>query len=117
MALSSRLADITCSSARRTASQITEERSAAGDQVLSLDIESDRNVAIFSTTLLANLSTATRLDTVGFGVNTGAVCDLFREGSTLVPLSGARWNTATTVTSVARRVIRQCSVCVQPAAS
>jgi CSLREA domain-containing protein len=62
----------------------------AGDQLLSQDIEDDRNVAIFSTTQLANLSTATRLDAVGFGSNTGGgVCDLLREGTTLPPQSGS----------------------------
>jgi hypothetical protein len=62
---------------------------AAGDQVLSQDIESDRNVAIFSTTSVANLSTLTRLDAVGFGTNTTGVCDLLREGTTLTPTSGS----------------------------
>ncbi|HEU4873319.1 MAG TPA: cadherin-like domain-containing protein, partial [Pyrinomonadaceae bacterium] len=62
---------------------------AAGDQTLTQDIENDRNVAIFSTTSLVNLSTQTRLDGVGFGLNTGGVCDLFREGTTLTPLSGS----------------------------
>ncbi len=62
---------------------------AAGDQVLSQDIESDRNVAIFSTTALVNLSIGTRLDAAGFGANTGGVCDLLREGTTLTPLSGS----------------------------
>jgi Calx-beta domain-containing protein/cadherin-like protein len=62
---------------------------AAGDQVLSQDIEDDRNVAIFSTTSLLNLSTVTRLDAVGFGSNTGGACDLLREGTTLTPLSGS----------------------------
>jgi len=62
---------------------------AAGNQALSQDIENDANVAIFSTTSLANLSTQTRLDAVGFGTNTGAVCDLLREGTTLAPSSGS----------------------------
>ena len=62
---------------------------AAGDQVLSQDIESDHNVAIFSTATLANISTGTRLDAVGFGANTGGTCDLLREGNTLTPLSGS----------------------------
>jgi hypothetical protein len=62
---------------------------AGGDQVLSQDIESDRNIAIFSTTAVASLSTQTRLDAVGFGANTGAVCDLLREGTNLIPLSGS----------------------------
>jgi hypothetical protein len=62
---------------------------ANGDQVLLQDIENDRNVALFSTTSLVNLSTVTRLDSVGFGANTGGVCDLLREGATLTPLSGS----------------------------
>ncbi|HJS23854.1 MAG TPA: hypothetical protein VJ751_05845, partial [Pyrinomonadaceae bacterium] len=62
---------------------------AAGNLTLSSDIESDANVAIFNTSLVANLSTVTRLDAVGFGTNTGGVCDLLREGTTLPPLSGS----------------------------
>ncbi|HKG60174.1 MAG TPA: Ig-like domain-containing protein [Pyrinomonadaceae bacterium] len=62
---------------------------ASGDQVLTQDIENDANIAIFSTTSLVNLGTVTRLDAVGFGANTGAVCDLLRESSTLTPLSGS----------------------------
>ena len=62
---------------------------AAGDQTLSSDIESDRNVAIFTTSSVASVSTVTRLDAVGFGTNTGANCDLLREGTTLTPMSGS----------------------------
>ena len=62
---------------------------AAGNQTLSSDIESDRNVAIFNTTLVANLSSVTRLDAVGFGSNTGGNCDLLREGTTLPAMSGS----------------------------
>jgi hypothetical protein len=62
---------------------------ATGDQVLTQDIDNDANVAIFSTTSVLNLSTLTRLDAVGFGTNTGGVCDLLRESSTLTPLSGS----------------------------
>jgi len=63
---------------------------AAGDQTLIQDIENDRNVALFKTTSLVNLTTLTRLDAVGFGTNTGSgVCDLFREGTTLAPASGS----------------------------
>jgi len=62
---------------------------AAGDQLLAQDIEDDRNIALFNTTSLLNLSTLTRLDAVGFGANTGAVCDLFREGGTLTSLGGS----------------------------
>ena len=62
---------------------------AAGDQTLTADIESDHNVAIFTTASAANLSSVTRLDAVGFGANTGGICDLLREGTTLTPLSGS----------------------------
>jgi hypothetical protein len=62
---------------------------AAGNQTLSSDIENDRNVAIFTTATVANISSANRLDAVGFGTNTGAVCDLLREGTTLPALSGS----------------------------
>jgi uncharacterized repeat protein (TIGR01451 family) len=62
---------------------------AAGDQSLVLDIEDDRNVALFSTSDLSNVSTATRLDAVGFGSNTGNNCDLLREGSTLAGAQGS----------------------------
>jgi hypothetical protein len=62
---------------------------AAGDQLMASDIESDRNVAIFKTGSLLEISTANRLDAVGFGSNVGATCDLFREGNTLTPTSGS----------------------------
>ena len=62
---------------------------AAGNQTMSADIESDGNVAIFNTASVANLSSVTRLDAVGFGSNTGGNCDLLREGTTLQPLSGS----------------------------
>ena len=56
---------------------------AAGDATLTADIETDANVAIFSTANPANISTLNRLDAVGFGVNVNFTCDLLREGSTL----------------------------------
>ena len=62
---------------------------AVGDQTLLQDLDNDVNVGIFSTASVTGLSTATRLDAVGFGSNTGGVCDLFREGTTLTPLSGS----------------------------
>ncbi|HET6975060.1 MAG TPA: Ig-like domain-containing protein [Pyrinomonadaceae bacterium] len=62
---------------------------AAGDQTMSSDIESDRNVAIFSTGSVIGISSANRLDAVGFGANTGGTCDLLREGATLTPMSGS----------------------------
>jgi hypothetical protein len=61
---------------------------AAGDQTLTSDIESDAGVALFTTSNVLNISTADRLDAVGFGNNTGGICDLLREGSTLPPVSG-----------------------------
>jgi hypothetical protein len=62
---------------------------ANGDQVLIQDIENDRNVALFSTASLGTISIPRRLDAVGFGTNTGEVCDLLREGTTSTPLSGS----------------------------
>jgi hypothetical protein len=66
---------------------------AAGDQTLTSDIESDRNVGVFNTADVNNLSTVTRLDGVGFGTNsdgvTTGVCDLLREGTNLPPVSGS----------------------------
>ena len=63
---------------------------AAGDQALTSDIENDANVAVFSTADVNNLSTAARLDAVGFGTNTGGgVCDLLREGANLPAVSGS----------------------------
>jgi hypothetical protein len=62
---------------------------ATGDQTLSSDIEDDRNVAIFSTSNLANVSSVNRFDAVGFGLNTGSACDLLREGTTLPPATGS----------------------------
>jgi hypothetical protein len=61
---------------------------AAGDQTMLQDIENDRNVAIFKTGSVGSISSANRLDAVGFGANVGATCDLFREGNTLTPTSG-----------------------------
>ncbi|PWT91084.1 MAG: hypothetical protein C5B55_08670, partial [Blastocatellia bacterium] len=62
---------------------------AAGDQTLTSDIESDHNVAIFSTADVLAVSSATRLDAIGFGTNTGGTCDLLREGSTSPPVGGS----------------------------
>ena len=55
---------------------------------MAQDIENDRNVAIFSTGSVGSISSANRLDAVGFGSNVGATCDLFREGNTLTPTNG-----------------------------
>ncbi len=62
---------------------------AAGDQTLTTDIESDFNVGLFSTVDPLAVSTANRLDAVGFGVSTGGICDLLLEGTTLPPASGS----------------------------
>jgi hypothetical protein len=62
---------------------------AAGNLTLTSDIESDRNVAVFSTANALAVSSANRLDAVGFGTNTGGVCDLLREGTTLPALGGS----------------------------
>jgi hypothetical protein len=62
---------------------------AAGNQTLTSDIETDRNVAVFSTANLANISSTNRLDAVGFGTNTGTVCDLLREGTNLPAITGS----------------------------
>jgi hypothetical protein len=59
---------------------------AAGDLALTADIEDDANVAVFSTAAVDAISSTNRLDAVGFGLNTGGVCDLMREGSTLAPV-------------------------------
>jgi uncharacterized repeat protein (TIGR01451 family) len=63
---------------------------ATGDATLTANIDDDRNVAVFSTTDVTNISSVTRLDSVGFNGNTGAgVCDLLREGSTLGAVFGS----------------------------
>src|SRR5947199_9554422 len=59
---------------------------AAGNQTLTSDIEDDHNVAVFSTANVANISSANRLDAAGFNSNTGAVCDLLKEGTPLAPV-------------------------------
>jgi hypothetical protein len=67
--------------------------SAASDQGFDMgqSLAQDRHVALFSTTDLGQLSSATRLDAVGFfkavdGTDLGLNCDLVREGT---PLTGA----------------------------
>jgi hypothetical protein len=62
---------------------------AAGDVTLSSDIESDANLAIFTTASVLNISSANRLDAVGLSSNAGGICDLLREGNNLTPLSGS----------------------------
>ncbi|HEX8160827.1 MAG TPA: Ig-like domain-containing protein [Pyrinomonadaceae bacterium] len=62
---------------------------AAADQVLTADLESDANVALFSTANLVNVSTENRFDAVGFAANIGSNCDLLREGGALANASGS----------------------------
>ncbi|HEV2864008.1 MAG TPA: Calx-beta domain-containing protein [Pyrinomonadaceae bacterium] len=63
---------------------------AAGDGAgLTADIENDRNVGLFSTADIANVSSLNRLDAVGFGANNQQVCDLLREGAGLTPMAGS----------------------------
>jgi hypothetical protein len=59
---------------------------ALGNASLTSDIEDDRNIGLFSTVDVTAISSANRLDAVGFGTNTGSICDLMREGSTLAPV-------------------------------
>jgi len=63
--------------------------SAVANQTLVSDIENDANIGLFSTANLTAISTANRLDAVGFGGNTGGTCDLLREGGTLPPAGGS----------------------------
>jgi hypothetical protein len=61
---------------------------AAGDQTMTADVENDRNVAVFTTADVTQVSSAARLDAVGFGTNVGGnVCDLLREGTTLAAVA------------------------------
>ncbi|HEV3469575.1 MAG TPA: cadherin domain-containing protein [Pyrinomonadaceae bacterium] len=59
------------------------------DDDLDFDIEDDRNLGLFSTTDVAQLSTGTRLDAVGFGTNNQDNCNLLREGSNLGAAGGS----------------------------
>lgn len=62
---------------------------AAGNLTMTTNIEDDKNVGLFNTSNVANFATGTRLDAVGFGLNTGGNCDLLREGSTLPAAQGS----------------------------
>jgi hypothetical protein len=55
------------------------------------DIEADRNIGLFNTSNVLNLSTTTREDAVAFDVNAGGGnnCDLLREGATLLSAGGS----------------------------
>ncbi|MCM3905164.1 MAG: Ig-like domain-containing protein [Pyrinomonadaceae bacterium] len=62
---------------------------AAGNATLTTDIEGDFNVGLFMTVDPLQVSSANRLDAVGFGANTSGVCALLLEGTTLAPASGS----------------------------
>ncbi|MCM3901364.1 MAG: hypothetical protein ND866_06640 [Pyrinomonadaceae bacterium] len=62
---------------------------AGANAVLTTDIESDFNVGLFTTVDPLQISTANRLDAVGFGISTGGVCGLLLEGTTLPPAEGS----------------------------
>ncbi len=62
---------------------------AAGNLTATSDIENDRNVGVFSTDDVEAISTANRLDAVGFGTNVGGACNLLREPSNLPAVSGS----------------------------
>ena len=62
---------------------------AAGDAALSADLTTNANLALFSTTDAAALSSANRLDAVGFGANTANNCALLTEGTNLGAVAGA----------------------------
>ncbi|MCA1635798.1 MAG: hypothetical protein LC802_19445, partial [Acidobacteria bacterium] len=64
-------------------SQYSLATSASGNLTMTSDIGENGNVGLFNTANVANLSTATRLDAVGFGTNVGNNCDLLREGNIL----------------------------------
>src|SRR4029079_4013016 len=61
---------------------------AAGNVTLVSAIGNDQNIAVFSTANVVAISSANRLDAVGGDSNTGAVCDLLREGTNLPAVSG-----------------------------
>ncbi|HEU4595057.1 MAG TPA: Calx-beta domain-containing protein [Pyrinomonadaceae bacterium] len=64
-------------------SQYSLTAAATGNLTMSTDLGENSNVGIFNTDSVAALSTATRLDAVGFATNTGNNCDLLREGGIL----------------------------------
>lgn len=60
---------------------------AAGNLTLSDQLPADANIGIFSTSDVAQISSANRLDAVGFGLNVGGACNLLRESTTLPSVS------------------------------
>ena len=61
----------------------------AGDLSFAVPLGEDRNVGLFSTADVLQLSSGTRLDAVGFGTNTGNNCDLLSEGTNLAAAAGS----------------------------
>ena len=53
-----------------------------GNLTFSQELEANRNIGLFSTSDVSQISSVNRLDAVGFGVNVGGACNLLREGST-----------------------------------
>ncbi len=64
---------------------------AVKDLSLTSDIENDRNIGLFATSDVTLISSANRLDAVGFGANSGGsgICNLLREGTNLPAASGS----------------------------
>jgi hypothetical protein len=71
-------------------SQYSISAYAAGDQTMTSDVESDHNVAIFTTADVANISTVNRLDAVGFGSNVNASAPAVASGATALAKKGVR---------------------------
>jgi hypothetical protein len=62
---------------------------ASGNATFTSDLGADAGVAVFTTADMAAVSTASRLDAVGFGAGSGGVCDLLREGGSLPQVAGS----------------------------
>ncbi|MFZ0060575.1 MAG: proprotein convertase P-domain-containing protein [Pyrinomonadaceae bacterium] len=61
---------------------------ATPDATYTADIADNTGVALFNTANVANLSAATRIDTVNFTSQNGAQSPLFTEGTRLAPITG-----------------------------
>ncbi len=59
---------------------------ATGDLIYTGGIEDNSGIALFKTSNSSNFTTANRLDAVGFTGSSGAIPDLYREGSGLNPI-------------------------------
>ena len=64
-------------------------KTASGDLSFTPDIAGDSGIALFKTANPANFTLANRLDSVGFSGASGAIPDLYREGSGLTPIGAA----------------------------